>query len=95
MVSFFIQERYDNEYNYLRYEFTKKIYEASELVNSIKKIMENIHKREDFILNANKEIREHNENLNRKLTQFKEDMLLIGNRDLSTYAQEFIGNLKE
>lgn len=95
MVSFFIQHSYDNEYSCLRYEFTKDIDTTSELFNPIKKIMENIHRKEEFIINSNKEIKEYNEGLTIKLAKFKEDMLLIGNRELSNYAQEFIENLKK
>lgn len=95
MVSFFIQHSYDNEYSCLRYKFTKDIDTTSELFNPIKKIMENIHRKEEFIINSNKEIKEYNEGLTIKLAKFKEDMLLIGNRELSNYAQEFIENLKK
>lgn len=90
MVSDLIQYRYYNS----RYEFSKDI-TTSELLIPITKIMENIHKKEDFIRNANKEIVEHNEGLDIKLAKFKEDMLLIGNRDLADYAKDFIENIKK
>ena len=48
-----------------------------------------------MILYSNKEIAEYNKGLEIKLAQFKEDMLLIGNRELSNYAQEFIKNLNK
>lgn len=94
MVASFIQGKYYNEYSCRRYEFSKDI-TTSELLIPITKIMENIHKKEDFILNSNKEIVEYNEGLDRKLAKFKEDMLLIGNRELSNYAQEFIEKLEK
>ena len=78
-----------------RYEFTKNIDTTSELLNPIKMIMENIRKKEECILDSNKAIVEYNEWLKMKLAQFKEDMLLIGNRDLADYAKDFIENIKK
>ena len=95
MVSNFIQHRYSNEDGRYRYKFTRDIDTTSELFNPVKKIMENISRKDDFILNSNKEIAEYNKGLEIKLAQFKEDMLLIGNRELSNYAQEFIKNLNK
>ena len=78
-----------------RYEFTKNIDTTSELLNPIKTIMENIRKKEETILNSNKEIEEYNAWLKMKLAKFKEDMLLIGNRDLSDYAKTFMESIRQ
>lgn len=95
MVERLIDYRYDNCYGCYRYEFTLSLETTSELLNPIKMIMENIRKKEEAILNSNKEIAEYNEWLKMKLSQFKEDMLLIGNRDFADYAKEFIENIKK
>lgn len=95
MVERFISYRYNNRYECWRYEFTLNIEPTSELLNPIKMIIENIRKKEEGILNSNKEIAEYNEWLKMKLAQFKEDMLLIGNRDLADYAKDFIENIKK
>ena len=44
---------------------------TSELLGPIKMIMENIRKKEETILNSNKEIEEYNAWLKMKLAQFK------------------------
>ena len=93
MVVHFIQNTYGN--GKYKYEFTLNIDQTSELFLPIKTIIENIHKKEDFIRNSNKEIAKNNEWLRMKLAQFKEDMLLIGNRDLADYAKDFIENIKK
>lgn len=95
MVGRFIDYRYNSCYGCWRYEFMLNLEATSELLNPIKMIMENIHKKEESILNSNKEIEEYNEWLKTKLTQFKEDMLLIGNRELANYAKDFIEDIKK
>ena len=95
MVSRFIDYRYNSGYGCRRFEFTLNIETTSELLGPIKMIMENIRKKEEAILNSNKEIAEYNESLRMKLDQFKEDMLLIGNRELSDYAKTFMEKLKK
>ena len=92
MVTYFIKNTYGH--SKYKYEFTLNIDPTSELFKPIEMIMENIHKKEDFIRNANKEIAEHDELLKAKLAKFKEDMLLIGNKDLADYAKAFIESLR-
>ena len=95
MVSRFIDYRYNSGYGCWRFEFTLNIETTSELLDPIKMIMENIRKKEEAISNSNKEIEEYNSWLKIKLAQFKEDMLLIGNKDLSDYAKTFMENIRQ